>query len=144
MTENTDMTTVNDIVKYVGGSDRWARHNIAAAVVGWVQDTFAEWDGSTYNASAPVAKADILRHLETIDCAACHAPAGLIYNRDIWAKVPEWADEIDQALWEYQDATGEPYTAPGDGTLTVGVLVWFAVEWVAGEIALELRNEWDM
>lgn len=140
----TDMTTENDIVKFVGSNDRWRGHKIAAAIGEWTQDTFAEWEANAYKPATPVAKADILRHLETIDCAACHAPAGLIYNRDIWAKVPEWADEIDQALWEYQDAMGEPYKAPGAGELTVGTLVWFAVEWVAHEIALELRNEWDM
>jgi hypothetical protein len=132
MTEINAMT-VND---YLASNDHWRGRKIAEAIGYWVFDAFEHETDFT--------REDVLRHLESIDCAACHAPAGLIYNGDIWAKVPEWADEIDQALWEYQDATGEPWEAPGDGTLTVGLLVWFAVEWEAHEIASELRNEWGM
>lgn len=78
--------------------------------------------------------------LETTNCAGCHAPGGLIYNNEIAAKYAEWWDDIDTALDEYHDATGERY-APE----TTGQLVWFAVEWFAQEMASFLRAQpaWD-
>lgn len=78
--------------------------------------------------------------LERIDCAGCNAPSGLIYNHDIAAKASDWWNEIDSALWDYQDATGEKYSGRDDVPLTVGDLVWFAVEWRANELASLIRS----
>lgn len=75
-------------------------------------------------------------NLESIDCAGCHAPGGLIYNSDIAAKFADWWDDIDDALESYRDGTGEKF-APE----TCGQLVWFAVEWYAHEIASFMRSE---
>ena len=78
--------------------------------------------------------------LETVDCAACHAPGGLIYNQDIANKYAAWWEYIDEAMDSYQGDTGERF-APE----TTGQLVWFAVEWVAQDMACFLRShaEWD-
>ena len=107
----------------------WAKEQkdaprIAAAILEWTENTFASWEGAT--------DSDVIRHLETIDCAACHAPPGLIYNHEIAEKVSGWWDEIDAALYAYQEEMGEP-PRPRDkrDSLTINFLVWFAVEWWA-------------
>lgn len=114
--------------------DNGEGRDIATAIVDWTRDAFAHEKGAT-------AK-DVLRHLETTDCAATHAPRGLIYNYDIAAKVPEWYSGIDAALYAYQDETGENW-APRDGAVTVGSLVWFAVEWFAHDAASALQHAMD-
>lgn len=107
--------------------------DICAALVEWTKDAFQ------YEPEATVD--DVIRHLETTDCAATHAPPGLIYNSDLWVKAAAWANDIDAALYEYREATGENYQ-PRDN-LTVGGLVWFAVEWFAHELASRLENHKD-
>lgn len=78
--------------------------------------------------------------LEDCNCSGAHAPNGLIYNNEIAAKYVDWWNDIDAAMDEYFDATGERY-APE----TTGQLVWFAVEWFASELANFLRSnkDWD-
>ena len=117
----------------------WAKEQkdaprIAAAILEWTENAFASWEGAT--------DSDVIRHLETIDCAACHAPPGLIYNSEIAGKVSGWWDEIDAALYAYQEEMGEP-PRPRDkrDSLTIGFLVWFAVEWWAQDAAGWVRCE---
>jgi hypothetical protein len=107
-------------------------NDIARAVLEWVRDAFEHDEGASAR--------DVLRHLETIDCAGCHAPSGLIYNQDIAGKVGEWWDAIDEALWHYHEETGE-HPMPRHGSITIGWLVWFAVEWVGHDAARHLENK---
>ena len=107
---------------------------IGAAILGWTDDSFSGWTDATAR--------DVLRHLEMTDCAACHAPGGLIYNHHIARKLEAWWPEIDDAIAEYHDATGEN-PRPRDGALTLGWLVWFAVEWMAHDAAAFLSNRME-
>lgn len=79
---------------------------------------------------------EIARQLETASCAN-GSWSGLIYTRDIYEKLsdPQWQDDIDQALADFSDATGE---TPDLSTL--GEMVTFAVDFVAGELASKLRS----
>lgn len=104
---------------------------ICRAIVSWVDEAFQNWEGATLD--------DVYKFLVTTDCSACHAPPGLIYSHDIWAKVGEWGGDIDQALWEFWDETGEHYKPQGND-LTIGSLVWFAVEWNAHRLATALED----
>jgi hypothetical protein len=104
--------------------------DIAAAILEWTTDAFEHERGATAR--------DVLRHLETTDCGACHAPTGLIYNHDLIAKVPLWWSDIDAALCAFRDETGGNWQ-PRDA-LTIGSLVWFAVEWFALEAAREIES----
>lgn len=108
--------------------------NISYAILEWARDAFENDEGASAR--------DVLRHLETIDCAGCHAPRGLIYNRDVADKAALWWDEIDEALAQYHEETGE-HPRPRDAAITIGWLVWFAVEWVGHDAArfLESRME---
>ena len=108
--------------------------DIADTILGWTINTFE-------NEPDPTAR-DVLRHLEMTDCAACHAPGGLIYNHHIARKLEAWWPEIDDAIAEYHDATGEN-PRPRDGALTLGWLVWFAVEWMAHDAAAFLSNRME-
>jgi hypothetical protein len=130
------MTT--DTATALAALRRWADDlypgEISTAIVEWTADAFAhEPDASVV---------DVIRHLEMTDCAACHAPSGLIYTRDIARKLEAWQSEIDEAIAAYHDATGEN-PRPRDGALTLGWLVWFAVEWTAQEAAYWLRSEME-
>jgi hypothetical protein len=108
--------------------------HIPRAILKWAEEAFE-------NDPSATAK-DVLRHLETIDCAACHAPAGLIYNGEIAEKLALWWSEIDDAINDYHENMGEN-PAPRDGALTVGWLVWFAVEWVGHDAAGYLESEME-
>lgn len=106
---------------------------IMRALVSWTYDTFRHEKDATVD--------DVIRHLDTTDCAACHAPPGLMADADLWAKVPEWGPEIDAALEDYEEGIGEAWKP--EGGLTIGAMVWFAVEWWAAELSgiLEHRRE---
>lgn len=123
------ITKVRTFAQAMDALEHWRDErggDIAHAIVEWTRDSFEGWDSGT-------AK-DVLRHLEMTDCAACHAPRGLIYTRDIMRKAADWWPDIDEALAAYHDETGE-HPRPRDGALTMGWLVWFAVEWIAHEAA---------
>lgn len=112
--------------------------NISHAILQWTRDYFE------HDASASAR--DVLRHLETIDCAGCHAPQGLIYNQDIADKVPLWWDEIDEALADHYEQTGENPSRiyrDSEGALSIGWLVWFAVEWVGHDAARFLEDKME-
>ena len=120
--------TLKEFLEGLSGSD----NAIEAAVADWAVDAMQNYKNCTSK--------DIIRHLETTDCAACHAPAGLIYNADLAVKLSEWWVEIDDALDEYQQETGEAWTPDPSKGLTFLSYVWFAVEWEAHKMA---RNvEW--
>ena len=106
--------------------------NISYAILEWARDAFEHDEGASAR--------DVLRHLETIDCAACHAPQGLIYNQQVADKAALWWDEINEALAQYQEETGE-HPMPRYGSITIGWLVWFAVEWVGHDAARYLENK---
>ena len=108
--------------------------NISHAILQWTRDAFE------HDASATAQ--DVLRHLESLNCAGCHAPRGLIYNQDIADKVALWWDEIDEAMAHYFEETGE-HPAPRDGSVTIGWLVWFAVEWVGHDAARLLESNME-
>lgn len=108
--------------------------NISHAILEWVRDAFEH--------DATATARDVLRHLETIDCASCHAPRGLIYNQHIADKIPTWWDEIDEAMAHYFEDTGE-HARPRDGSITIGWLVWFAVEWVGHDAARYLEGRME-
>ena len=108
--------------------------NISHAILQWTRDAFEHDEGATAR--------DVLRHLEMIDCAGCHAPQGLIYNQQVADKVALWWDEIDEAMSHYFEETGE-HARPRDGSITIGWLVWFAVEWVGHDAARYLESRME-
>lgn len=112
--------------------------NISYAILQWTRDAFE------HDASATAQ--DVLRHLESLNCAGCHAPQGLIYNQDIADKVALWWDEIDAALADHYEQTGQnpqPKGRDAEGALTIGWLVWFAVEWVGYDAASFLSHKME-
>lgn len=102
-------------------------NGIKAAIAEWALDAF-EHDAEGFTLK------NVISHLETTNCAGCHAPSGLIYNHEIARKAADWYVEIDDAIDAYRDATGEN-PSPWNGALSLGWLVWFAVEWEAQEMA---------
>ena len=132
------MTPINEALdslqSYAWELDNREKEPILSAIIQWARDAF------DYDKNATLQ--DLLRHLETTDCSACHAPAGLIYNSDIAGKVPEWWQAIDAALDEFHGETGENWKPRG--AVTVGSLVWFAVEWYAQELASLLRSRFNL
>ncbi len=82
----------------------------------------------------------VIACLERIDCAACYSPAP-IFNHEMAAEIARFWPEIDQAMDGYRDATGEAWTLPEQA----GVLayLWFAYEWIAHELACEIRSEFE-
>jgi hypothetical protein len=79
----------------------------------------------------------VIACLERIDCAACYSPAP-IYNYDMAREISWYWLEIDDARDAYQEATGEQWTPREHG----GILsfLWFAYEWIAHELASEIRH----
>src|SRR3954454_158392 len=66
---------------------------------------------------------DVIRRLESIDCAGCHAPAPIYYH-DMAREIGQHWQEIDDAIDNYRDATGEAWAPkPGQNFLTY---LWFA------------------
>ena len=78
--------------------------------------------------------------LDMCSCSGCHAPAGLIYNQEVAEKVPLWWDAINDALHDYHDQTGDHFNAE-----TIVQLVWFSVEFYAGELSgfIQSTDEWE-
>ncbi|PXA70411.1 hypothetical protein DMC25_27055 [Caulobacter sp. D4A] len=105
--------------------DTFETHGIRAALLDWALEDAAYEANDLGDALGAVQ-----RRLETVDCAACAAPSGLIYDADLARRVPEWRTEIDEALTDYHDAVGQRPVIE-----SVGGLVWFAVEWNASEMA---------
>lgn len=78
---------------------------------------------------------DIARHLETAACVN-GSWNQMIYTRDIFQRLsdPDWQDDIDQAIEDFGDATGE---SPDITSLESAVT--FAVDWTALNLAHRLR-----
>jgi hypothetical protein len=78
----------------------------------------------------------IIAQLESASCAA-GSWGDLIYTRDILDKLADrrWIDDIDTALEEYADATGESFEISH-----LSDTVTFAVDWVAQRLASKLRS----
>jgi hypothetical protein len=78
----------------------------------------------------------IIAQLESAACA--HGSWGdLIYTRDILDRLsdPQWVDDIDTAIQEYFNETGEPFDFSA-----LSETVTFAVDWVAQRLASKLRS----
>ena len=80
----------------------------------------------------------VIANLERLDCAACYSPAPIYYT-DMAREIGEHWPEIDDALENYRDNSGETWTPkPGQNFLTH---LWFAYEWTAYQLANEIREE---
>jgi hypothetical protein len=83
----------------------------------------------------------IVSQLESASCSA-GSWSGMIYTRDILDKLgdSQWVQDIEQAIAEYEDATGEaPTFDPYGSGFSLSATVTFAVDWVANRIASRLR-----
>ena len=109
---------------------------------GKISHAILEWTRDAFEHDASAIARDVLRHLESINCRACHAPRGLIYNHDLAVKAALWSDEIDEALADYHEETGE-HPAPRDGSIAIGWLVWFAVEGAGLDAARFLEDKME-
>ena len=88
---------------------------------------------------------DVSQILSQLESASCSAGswAGMIYTRDILDHLADsqWVSDIDEAIAEYVDATGEtPTFDPYGAGFELSNTVTFAVDWVAQRIADKLRN----
>jgi len=79
---------------------------------------------------------DIARQLETASCAN-GSWNQMIYTRDILDRLsdPQWQDDIDQAIEDFSDATGE-----SPDVTSLAAAVTFAVDWTASNLAHRLRS----
>lgn len=87
---------------------------------------------------------DIESIVSQLEMASCSAGSwsGMIYTRDILDKLgnTEWVQDIEQAVAEYEDATGEaPNFDPYGSGFNLSSVVTFAVDWVAHRIASRIR-----
>jgi hypothetical protein len=78
----------------------------------------------------------IIAQLESAACAN-GSWCGMIYTREILDRLSDsqWVDDIDTALDEYADATGESFEFS-----CLSDTVTFAVDWVAQRLASKLRS----
>lgn len=78
----------------------------------------------------------IVSQLEMASCSV-GSWGGMIYTRDIESRLadPQWVDDIDEALADYRDNTGE-----NPDLSSLSEMVTFAVDWVASNLASKLRN----
>lgn len=77
----------------------------------------------------------IVAQLESAACA--HGSwGGMIYTRDILDRLsdPQWVDDIDTAIQDYFNETGETFDFS-----SLSETVTFAVDWVAQRLASKLR-----
>jgi len=83
----------------------------------------------------------IVSQLEHASCSA-GSWSDMIYTRDILDKLgdEQWIQDIEQAIADYQDETGEaPNFDPYGSGFSLSATVTFAVDWVANRIASRLR-----
>lgn len=88
------------------------------------------------------AVGQIASQLESASCAA-GSWSEMIYTRDILDKLsdPKWVQDIEDAISQYEDATGEaPVFDPYGSGFSLSAVVTFAVDWVANELAHRLRS----
>jgi hypothetical protein len=79
---------------------------------------------------------DIARQLESASCAN-GSWNSMIYTRDIESRLadPQWCHDIDEALADYRDNTGE-----NPDLSSLSEIVTFAVDWVAHGLSSRLRS----
>jgi hypothetical protein len=85
---------------------------------------------------------DIISTLESASCSS-GSWSGMIYTLDILDKLSDsqWVQDIEDAVAEYEDATGEtPTFDPYDSGFSFSAVVTFAVDWVAQNLASRLRS----
>lgn len=83
----------------------------------------------------------IVSQLESASCSS-GSWSGMIYTRDILDRLSDsqWVEDIEQAVAEYEDATGEaPNFDPYGSGFSLSAIVTFAVDWVAQRIASRIR-----
>lgn len=83
----------------------------------------------------------IVSQLESASCSA-GSWSGMIYTRDILDRLSDsqWVEDIEEAIAEYEDATGEvPNFDPYGSGFSLSAIVTFAVDWVAQRIASRIR-----
>jgi hypothetical protein len=100
-----------------------------------IREKLAEW---AFEGAESIDQ--VIRCLETIDCAACHSPAPIYYH-DMAAEIAQVWPEIDEAIDGYRDATGEAW-APRENQNFLTYL-WFAYEWIAHELASRISSDID-
>jgi hypothetical protein len=84
----------------------------------------------------------IASQLESASCAS-GSWNEMIYTRDILDKLsdPQWVQDIEDAIAQYEDTTGEaPVFDPYGSGFSLSAVVTFAVDWVANELAHRLRS----
>ena len=81
----------------------------------------------------------LVSQLESASCAA-GSWSGMIYTRDILDRLsdPQWQDDIDAAIADYRDNTGE---SPDLSDLSS--MVTFAVDWGAFNLACKIRHKFS-
>ena len=82
---------------------------------------------------------------DTLDSASCSSGSwsGMVYTRDILDRLADsqWVDDIEEAVAEYEDVTGENLTLDPYGSgFSLASVVIFAVDWVAQRLASRLRH----
>lgn len=93
------------------------------AIKSWLYDYLADHEPGDIEQAARIA-----------DSFMCqNGVSGLIWNQDLAEIVKVWWSDIDTALDEYHDQTGEWFQVK-----SVGQMVWFAAEWFMREIFFEL------
>ena len=105
--------------------------NITGAIENFLWDEIAECEWQ-----------DVESIVNQIEMASCNAGSwsGMIYTHDILERFQDtkWVNAIEQAIEDYQDATGE---SPNFGKpFDLSSLVTFAVDWTASELANRLRS----
>lgn len=80
-------------------------------------------------------KKELVTRLEQVNCSVGSSPAP-IFNDKIAQEIGMYWEEINEALEEYYDATGE-YWAPKDNNVLT--YLWFAYEWFASELASRIE-----
>lgn len=82
---------------------------------------------------------------DTLDSGSCSAGSwsGMVYTREILDRLadPQWVQDIEDAVNDYVDNTGEQPTFDLYGSgFDLSAIVTFAVDWVAQNLASRLRR----
>lgn len=88
---------------------------------------------------------EVSQIVDQLEMASCSSGSWseMVYTRDILDKLadPQWVADIDEAIAEYVDATGEtPTFDPYGSGFELSHTVTFAVDWVASRLANKLRS----
>jgi hypothetical protein len=98
------------------------------------------WDQLVHDGWASIE--EIALTLESASCSA-GSWSSMIYTHNILDCLADsqWVDDIEEAVAEYEDATGEtPTFDPYGSGFSLSSVVTFAVDWVAQRLADRLRH----